>query len=115
MTDTVILTKAASFHDPVQNINVVGWLRPVGILLFVLACSSLAQAQPPRLGPPTYKSDQQQIGVANYSPGLHKLQTTKRYWVPPGPRNTKPYEVKVPANELTYNVSYANPNVLRQP
>jgi len=52
---------------------------------------------------------------ANFSPGVHTLQITKSYWVPPGPQNRKPYEVKVPAYELTYNVRYASPNVLRQP
>lgn len=51
--------------------------------------------------------------TANFSPGVHTLQITKLYIVPPGPTNPKPLQLRVPAYELTYNVRYSSPAVLR--
>ncbi len=50
---------------------------------------------------------------ANFSPGVHTLQITKHYWMPPDTRHPKPLEVKVPAYELTYNVRYGRPGAVR--
>ena len=50
---------------------------------------------------------------ANFSPGAHTLQIPKHYFEPPGPGHTKPLQLSVPAYELTYNVRYSAPSVLR--
>jgi len=49
---------------------------------------------------------------ASFSPGVHTLQITKRYTVPPCPQNLKPLQINVPAYELTYNVRYSRPSAV---
>ena len=51
---------------------------------------------------------------ASYSPGVHTLQITKGYVIPPSQFNRKPIFVTVPAYELTYTVKYTNGNVATQ-
>src|SRR5262249_55285763 len=46
--------------------------------------------------------------TANFAPGTHTLQITKLYTVPPGPFNSKPLQIRVPAYELTYSVRVTN-------
>ncbi len=96
MTETVVSAKADSFHYPGWDTIGFGLLRLAWSLIFVLAVSCLAHAQPPPIGPASYKSD-------------------KHYAVPAGPGHTKPSQLRVAAYELTYGVNYANPGVLRQP
>jgi hypothetical protein len=49
---------------------------------------------------------------ANFSPGVHTLQITKTFTKPPGPGQTKPVQLKLPAYELTYEVRYT-PSAIR--
>jgi hypothetical protein len=49
----------------------------------------------------------------SFSPGTHTLQITKVYIEPGGPRRPKPTFVRVPAYELTYNVRYTDPGLVR--
>lgn len=50
---------------------------------------------------------------ANYSAGTHTIQIPKHYIIPPGPGNRKPIIATTPAYELTYNVNYVGPMVVR--
>lgn len=49
----------------------------------------------------------------NFSPGMHTLSITKVYSVPPTPPLRKPTFMRVPAYELTYNVRYTAPVLVR--
>jgi hypothetical protein len=56
------------------------------------------------------------LRTVNFSPGVHTLQVTKRYVIPPGPGNTKPFTAHVPAYELTaYNPRAVNGTLGTQP
>lgn len=49
----------------------------------------------------------------NTIPHTAVLGQFKVYVEPPGPGQIKPRQVRVPAYELTYNVRYVNPGLVR--
>jgi len=76
MTETVVSAKADSFHYPGWDTVGFGLLHLAWSLIFVLAVSCLAHAQPPPIGPASYKSDKQQIAVGVFT-GMVKTTVQK--------------------------------------
>jgi hypothetical protein len=82
-------------------------LKPPLLLDSLVVIANIAQE--PNLQPEDSAWDTS-LASASYSPGVHTIQISKHYTMPPGPGHTKPIQGTVAAYELTYNVSYSKPN-----
>jgi hypothetical protein len=81
-------------------------LKPPLLLDSLVVIANIAQE--PNLQPEDSAWDTS-LASASYSPGVHTIQISKHYTMPPGPGHTKPIQGTVAAYELTYNVSYSKP------
>jgi hypothetical protein len=90
--------------DVALNITPVT-LKPPLYDKFVLIANITQQPS----GQPEDSSYDSTLATANYSPGMHTVQITKTYVIPPSQVHSKPTFVQVPAYELTYSLSYASP------